>query len=40
VIVGLKCYVEYFSFGIFVRTCNENCNGTRVWMCEHVDTML
>jgi hypothetical protein len=30
VIVCLKCYVEYLPFDTFVRTCNENCNGT--WM--------
>jgi hypothetical protein len=27
-------------FDTFVRTCNENCNGTWMWMCKYVDMML
>ena len=39
VIVCLRCYVEYLPFDNFVRTYNENCNGTWMRMCGHVDTM-
>jgi len=40
VIVWLSYYVEYLPFNTFVRTCNRNCNGARMGMCEHVVTML
>jgi hypothetical protein len=39
VIVCLRCYVKYLPFDTFVRTCNENCNGIRKWMCGHIDMM-
>jgi len=34
--IRLRYYVEYLTFGTFIRTCN----GTQIWMCKHVDTML